>query len=227
MTQKKHKYYDLLLCAFVTVLICSNVIGVSKIVDVNGFTFGAGILFFPLSYLFGDILTEVYGYAHDRRAVWAGFAALAFASFMSAVIVGLPAAPGWPHQDAYVVAFGQTWRIAASSLLAFWAGSFINAFVMAKMKILTKGKNLWMRTIGSTIAGEAIDTMIFYPLAFMGDWDVSLLIKVMGANYCMKVMWEVVMTPVTYKVVAWLKKKENEDHFDHKTNFTPFSLKTN
>lgn len=225
-TKRTYRYYDFVMAAFVTILLCSNIIGASKVVTISGFTFGAGILFFPLSYVFGDILTEVYGYARDRRAVWAGFGALIFASVMSAVVVAMPPSEGWPNQAAYETAFGQTWRISIASLIAFWAGSFTNSYVLAKMKVASSGKNLWKRTIGSTIVGEAIDSIIFYPLAFAGLWESSLVLKVLATNYVLKVLWEIIMTPVTYRVVNALKKAENEDYFDVGTDFTPFSVKT-
>ena len=224
--RKKYKYYDLIMAAFVTVLLCSNIIGAEKVVSLFGFTFGAGILFFPISYFFNDVLTEVYGYARSRKVVWAGFAGLGFASIMSAVVVALPPAQGWIHQDAYEVVFGQTTRIVIASLTAFFCGEFANSYVLAKMKVFTEGKFLWMRTIGSTIAGEAVDSIIFYPVAFYGFWPNELLIKVMITNYVLKVTWEVVATPVTYRVVNFLKRKENEDYYDKNTNFTPFSIET-
>lgn len=224
--RRTYRYYDLVMAAFVTVLLTSNVIGAAKIVTVGGFTFGAGILFFPIAYIFGDILTEVYGYARARRVVWAGFAALAYASLMAWVIVSLPAAEGWDFQDEYEVAFGSTWRIAVSSMLAFWCGEFTNSFVLAKMKLLTAGRYLWTRTIGSTFAGEAIDTLIFYPLAFAGVWSTRQIITVMLANYLLKCGWEIVNTPITYWIVGFLKRAENEDYYDRDTDFTPFSLET-
>lgn len=226
MSEKRtFKYYDLVMAAFVTILLCSNVIGASKVVTIAGFTFGAGILFFPLSYLFGDVLTEVYGYARDRRVVWAGFGGLIFASFMSAVIVAMPPAEGWQNQSAYEIAFGQTWRISIASLIAFWAGSFSNSYVLAKMKVASEGRSLWKRTIGSTIVGEAVDSLIFYPLAFAGTWENTLVAKVLVTNYVLKVLWEAVMTPFTYRIIAFLKKAEREDYYDRDTDFTPFSLK--
>lgn len=223
---KKFKYYDLIMAAFVTILLCSNIIGAEKVVTVAGFTFGAGILFFPISYFFNDILTEVYGYARSRKVVWAGFSAMAFASFMAWVVVSLPPAQGWNHQDAYYVVFGQTPRIVLASLLAFFSGEFVNSYTLAKMKVFTTGKFLWMRTIGSTIAGEAADSIIFYPVAFYGFWSNELLIIVMITNYVLKVSWEVIATPMTYKVIAFLKRKEHEDYYDKDTNFTPFSIET-
>ena len=221
---KKFKYYDLIMAAFVTVLLCSNIIGAEKVVTIAGFSFGAGILFFPISYFFNDILTEVYGYARSRKVVWAGFGAMGFASFMSWVVVSLPPAQGWIHQSAYEVVFGQTPRIVAASLLAFFSGEFVNSYTLAKMKVFTTGRFLWMRTIGSTIAGEAADSLIFYPVAFYGFWPNDLLITVMITNYVIKVSWEVIATPITYKVVGFLKRKEHEDYYDKDTNFTPFSI---
>jgi uncharacterized integral membrane protein (TIGR00697 family) len=221
-----YKYYDLILGAFITVYLCSNLIGPAKAVSMGSFTFGAGVLFFPISYIFGDVLTEVYGYARARKVIWCGFGAMVFASIMATVVVALPPAPGWPFQQAYQEVFGQTPRIVAASLCAFFAGEFVNSFVLAKMKIRTEGKWLWTRVIGSTIAGEGVDSLIFYPLAFYGVWDDALVLKVMVTNYVLKVLVEVVMVPVTYKIVAALKRAEQEDYYDRKTNFTPFSLKT-
>lgn len=225
-TTKKLKYFDLIMAAFVTVLLCSNFIGAEKVVSLWGFSFGAGILFFPISYFFNDVLTEVYGYARSRKVVWAGFAALIFATVMATVVVYLPAAPGWIHQDAYNVVFGQTPRIVIASLLAFFCGEFTNSFTLAKMKVITNGRLLWTRTIGSTVAGEAVDSIIFYPVAFYGFWPNELVIQVMITNYILKVSWEVIATPLTYRFIHWLKRKENEDYFDKNTNFTPFSIQT-
>lgn len=225
-TEKSFRYYDLIMAAFVTVLLCSNLIGVSKVCRVGPITFGAGVLFFPISYVFGDILTEVYGYARSRKVVWAGFAAMGFASFMSWFVLGLPPAPEWPHQGALEIVFGTTPRIVLASLVAYFGGEFANSFVLAKMKILTQGRWLWTRTIGSTIAGELVDSVIFYPLAFLGIWETGLVIQVLISNYLIKVLWEVVMTPITYRVVGFLKKMEGEDYYDYNTNFSPFSLRT-
>jgi len=224
--RRVYRYYDFVMAAFVTVLLCSNVIGAAKVAQIGGFKFGAGVLFFPISYVFGDVLTEVYGYARARRVVWAGFAALAFASFMSSAILTFPPAEGWPHQAAYETVFGATPRIVLASLVAYFCGEFCNSYVLAKMKIRTEGRWLWTRTIGSTIVGEAVDTLVFYPLAFFGLWTQDLLLSVMTANYLLKVGWEVVMTPLTYRVVNFLKRAEHEDYFDRQTDFTPFSLQT-
>lgn len=228
--QRTYRYYDLIMAAFVCVLLCANLIGVSKVTEVTlfgkTFAFGAGNLFFPLSYLFGDILTEVYGYARSRKVVWAGFGALAFASLMSWVVVRLPPAAGWTGQPVIEAAFGSTWRIALASLIGYFCGEFANSITLAKMKVATRGRLLWTRTIGSTVVGEACDTLVFYPLAFYGTWSNDLLVKVMIANYCLKVGWEVVATPITYRVVRALKVAEREDYYDKDTRFTPFSLET-
>lgn len=223
-----YRYYDLITAAFVTVLLCSNLIGVHKVAAVGNFTFGAGVLFFPLSYLFGDILTEVYGYSKSRRVIWAGFGALIFASLMSFVVVNLPAAATMnPNsQAALEMIFGQTPRIVAASLVAFFVGEFANSFVLAKMKLKTGGKFLWARTIGSTVIGEAFDSLIFYPIAFLGVWSTEQVIAVMWSNYLLKVGWEVLATPVTYKIVDFLKRAEREDYFDRDTDFNPFALET-
>jgi len=222
------KYYDLVMAAFVVVLICSNLIGPAKIASLDlfgwGVTFGAGVLFFPLSYVFGDVLTEVYGYARARKVIWAGFAGLAFASLMSFIVVGLPPADGWNDQGAYETVFSQVPRIVIASLIAFFAGEFVNAFVMAKMKILTQGKHLWSRTIGSTIVGQGVDSLLFYPIAFFGLWSTELMIQVMITNFCLKVAWEAILTPVTYQIVGRLKKAEQVEIFDEGTNFTPFKI---
>jgi len=224
--KRSYRYYDLVMASFVTVLLCADVIGVTKVSSVAGLSFGAGVLFFPISYLFGDVLTEVYGYARSRRVIWAGFAALIFASFMSWVIRILPPAPDWPFQAAYETIFAQTPRIVVASLTAFWAGEFANSYVLAKLKLLTRGRFLWTRTIGSTIVGEAVDSMIFYPVAFLGFWAPSLLLRVMVANYAIKVLWEAAATPLTYKIVNFLKRAEQEDYYDRDTDFNPFLLQT-
>jgi uncharacterized integral membrane protein (TIGR00697 family) len=227
-TQRVYRYYDLVMAAFVTVLLCANVIGAAKRAQLFGFTFGAGVLFFPISYVFGDVLTEVYGYARARKVVWAGFGALAFAAFMSWAILKFPPAPGWPNQQAYETVFGATPRIALASLVAYFCGEFCNSYVLAKMKLLTEGRLLWARTIGSTIVGEGVDSLVFYPAAFLGaaGWTTEQVLSVMVGNYLLKVGWEVVMTPFTYKIVNFLKWAESEDYFDRKTQFTPFSLET-
>jgi queuosine precursor transporter len=214
--------FDVVMAAFVAILLLSNLIGASKLATVGGYTFGAGILFFPVSYVLGDVLTEVYGYARARRCVWAGFGAMIFMAFMSYVVVAMPPAAGWPNQGAYETVFGSTWRIVLASITAFWAGEFVNSFVLAKMKIMTRGKQLWARTIGSTVFGQAVDSLIFYPLAFLGIWETSQVLTVMVTNWLLKVLWEALLTPVTYAVVGWLKRHEGVDLFDEGTDFTPF-----
>lgn len=230
---KQYRYYDFVMTAFVTVLLCSNLIGAAKAAEmslplIGTVTFGAGVLFFPVSYIFGDVLTEVYGYGRDRRVIWAGFGALIFASFMSTVVLALkPAADPFntEYQAHLNAVFGNTPRIMAGSMIAFWCGSFVNSYVMAKMKIRSAGRQLWMRTIGSTICGEFVDSSLFYVIAFYGIWSDRQLLTVIVAQYALKTAWEVVMTPVTYKVVNFLKQKENEDYYDRGTDFNPFRLR--
>ncbi|MFH7041458.1 queuosine precursor transporter [Paucibacter sp. JuS9] len=232
-TARSYKYYDLIMAAFVCVLLCSNLIGAAKAATLNlpllgPVTFGADLMFFPLSYIFGDILTEVYGYGRDRRVVWAGFGALLFAAFMAYVVVNLPPAQNEfmaVYQKQVEGVFGNTWRIVAGSMIAFCCGSFVNSFVMAKMKILTQGRHLWARTIGSTVVGQFVDTSFFFVIAFWGIWPQEQLIAVTITQYLFKTCWEAAMTPITYKVVGFLKRVENEDFYDRNTNFTPFSIK--
>jgi uncharacterized integral membrane protein (TIGR00697 family) len=226
------RYFDFVMAAFVTILLLSNVLGAGKraIIDlplIGPWPFGAGILFFPLGYVLGDILTEVYGYARARRCIWAGFAAMLFMAFMSLVVVALPPAPGWTGQAAYESVFGQVPRIVFASITAFWAGEFANSFVLAKMKIWTNGRHLWTRTIGSTVVGQGIDSLIFYPLAFYGapDWPLDAMLAVMASQFLLKVGWEALLTPATYAVVGWLKRREGIDVYDGATDFTPFRTK--
>ncbi|GIK15719.1 MAG: transporter [Planctomycetota bacterium] len=237
--RRHYKYYDLVMAGFVTVLLCSNMIGPGKACAVtlpfalpilgSTIAFGAGNLFFPISYIFGDILTEVYGYARARKVIWAGFAAMLFYVLMSQVVIRMPADPGEKYneiiQPALVTVFGAGWRIVSASILGFWAGDFVNSFVLAKMKVLTRGRWLWSRTITSTLAGQAVDSVIFYPLAFGGVWQTDTMMRVVAFNLAFKVAVEVVFTPATYFVVNTLKRVENEDYYDRATNFTPFSLK--
>ena len=230
---KSYRYYDFVMAAFVTVLLCSNFIGAAKQAVVHlpllgEVPFGAGVIFFPISYIFGDILTEVYGYGRDRRVVWAGFGALAFASFMAWVVISLPPAKSEfmaAYQGQLEGVFGNAWRISTGSMIAFWCGSFSNSYVLAKMKIWTGGKWLWTRTIGSTLVGELVDSSLFYFIAFYGIWATGDIVKVAIAQYFLKSGWEAVMTPVTYRVVGFLKRVEQEDYYDRGTNFNPFVLK--
>ncbi|MBU3598121.1 queuosine precursor transporter [Polynucleobacter bastaniensis] len=232
-SRRHHRYYDLILAAFVVVLLCSNFIGAGKAATLDlpffgSVTFGAGILFFPIAYFFGDILTEVYGYAYDRRAVWAGFASLAFAAIMAQLVIALPVAPGSymaNYQQGMETVFGNSWRVALASMIAFCCGSFVNSYTLAKMKILTQGRHLWMRTIGSTACGELVDSSLFYMLAFYGLWPINEVLAVAASQYVLKTAWEVLATPLTYWVIGFLKRKENQDHYDIHTDFTPFKLK--
>ncbi len=258
-TGHRFRYYDFVMAAFVTVLLLSNIIGAAKLTYLqiswwpegwwpaaDGlFIYGAGILFFPIGYVIGDVLTEIYGFARARRVIWTGFAALLFLALMSWVVVKLPPFDGWlcpPASDAlrfadpalpdnkgaicqqnYEAVFGSAWRIVIASITAFWAGEFVNSYVMARMKVWTQGKALWSRTIGSTVVGQGVDSLIFYPLAFLGVWETSAVITVMVTNWLLKVLWEAVLTPLTYLVVGWLKRREGVDIYDEDTDFTPFS----
>ena len=223
------RYFDFVMAAFVAILLLSNVIGAGKVavIDlpfVGIWPFGAGILFFPLSYVIGDVLTEVYGYARARRVIWAGFGATLFMAMMAWIVVALPPAPGWINQPAYEAVFGQVPRIVLASVCAFWAGEFVNSYVMARMKVWTAGRHLWTRTIGSTFVGQGVDSLIFYPLAFWGaaGWTPHLVVVVLFTQWALKVGWEVLLTPVTYAVVGWLKRAEGVDVFDRDTDFSPF-----
>ena len=233
---RNYRFFELVMVGFVAVYLCSNLIGPAKAAQIDtpwlaglgipSFAFGAGVLFFPLSYVFGDILTEVYGYARARKVIWAGFGAMAFAALMATVVVALPPAPGWPNQAAYETVFGQTPRIVMASMLAYFCGEFVNSFVLAKMKLADDGKRMGWRFVVSTVFGEGVDSLLFYPIAFYGLWGNDLLLKVMAAQWVLKVTVEVVMLPVTVRVVRALKRAEHEDYYDRGTNFTPFSLKT-
>ncbi|QDV89290.1 hypothetical protein RAS2_03550 [Phycisphaerae bacterium RAS2] len=233
--RRAYRYYELLMAAFVTVLLCSNMIGPGKVCEVHlpllgAVVFGAGNIFFPISYIFGDVLTEVYGYARARKVIWAGFGAMVFYVIMSQVVIRLPIYPKEPFnaviQPAIETVFGPGWRIVTASIIAFWAGDFVNSYVLAKMKVWTRGRFLWMRTIGSTFAGQGVDSAIFYPLAFYGTWGgADSMWRVMAFNWAFKVGIEAIFTPMTYLVVGAVKRAEGEDYYDRATNFTPFSLK--
>lgn len=227
----RFRYFDFVMVAFVVVLLLSNVIGAEKrsyleIPGIGAWPFGAGILFFPVSYVISDVLTEVYGYARARRAIWAGFVALAFMAVMEWTVVHLPVAEGWTGQAAYERVFGSGWRIIVASMVAFFVGDFLNSVVLAKMKVWTAGRHLWTRTIGSTVVGQGADSLIFYPLAFYGmaDWPADIMLQVMLSQFVLKVGWEALLTPFTYAVVGWLKAKEGVDVYDVGTEFTPFRL---
>ena len=242
----RFRYFDFIMVAFVTILLLSNLIGAAKQAQValpllGTITFGAGVLFFPVSYIIGDVMTEVYGYAHARRVIWAGLFALLFMVVMSIVVVNIPAAPDWalasreyevlgqtvtaPNQAAYMSVFGQVPRIVFASVVAFWCGEFVNSFVLAKMKLLTEGKMLWSRTVGSTVVGQAADSALFYPLAFLGEpgWTTQAVITLALTQWVIKTLWEALLTPVTYVVVGFLKRREGVEVFDTDTNFSPFA----
>ena len=235
MTQppRSFKYYDLIMAAFVCVLLCSNLIGAAKAAQLTlpvfgTVTFGADLFFFPISYIFGDVLTEVYGYGRDRRVVWAGFGALLFAAFMAFVVVHLPPAQNEfmaVYQTQIEAVFGNTWRIVAGSMIAFACGSFANSFVLAKMKVATQGRFLWARVVGSTVVGQFVDTGLFFVIAFWGIWPHEQLMAVIVSQYLFKTIWEAVMYPATARAVAFLKRAEGVDHYDRGTNFNPFSIK--
>jgi queuosine precursor transporter len=221
MEEKSYKYYDIIMALFVAVLLISNIAS-TKILSLWKFNFDGGTLLFPLSYIFGDILTEVYGYKKARRVIWTGFFAAGLMGLVLMIVTKLPAAADWPFQDDFQNILGMTPRIIIASLVAFFAGSFSNSYILAKLKVVTKGKFLWIRTIGSTIVGEGIDTVLFILIAFLGVLPTSLLIAVFISNYVFKTGMEVVLTPVTYRIVKFLKSKEGVDYFDRETNFNPF-----
>lgn len=244
--RRHFRYFDYVMAAFVAILLLSNLIGAAKqaqidIPAIGTITFGAGVLFFPVSYIIGDVMTEVYGYANARRCIWAGFFALLFMVFMALVVVNIPPNPDWalasadyviageqvraPNQAAYESVFGQTPRIVLASVVAFWAGEFVNSFVLAKMKILTSGKHLWTRTIGSTIFGQGVDSALFYPLAFLGapGWTTEIVLTLAVTQWFIKTLWEALLTPVTYAVVGFLKRREAVDVYDTDTDFSPFA----
>jgi queuosine precursor transporter len=226
------RYFDLVMAAFVAILLLSNIIGAAKrsVVDlpfIGEWPFGAGVLFFPLSYIIGDMLTEVYGYASARRVIWTGFAALAFMAFMAWVVVSLPPAPGWKDQAAYEAVFGNSWRIVLASMLAFWVGEFANSLVLAKLKLRDNGRRMGLRFVASTIVGQGLDSLIFYPVAFYGQngWATDALFQTVLSQWVIKTGWEIMLLPVTIAIVVALKRREGVDLYDDTTNFTPFRVK--
>ena len=218
------KYFDLIMALFVAVLLVSNIAS-SKILSLGPFTFDGGTLLFPISYIFGDILTEVYGYRRSRRVIWAGFACAGLMAGVLALVGALPPAEGWENQEAYEAILGVTPRIVLGSLVAYFAGEFSNSYTLAKMKVLTKGRWLWTRTIGSTLVGEGIDTVLFVTIAFAGTMAWSLFWAIIVSNYVFKVGLEAVMTPATYRITSFLKQAENEDVYDIDTDFNPFKIR--
>lgn len=227
--RQSFRYYDLVMAAFVAILLLSNIIGASKRAEIDlpligPWPFGAGVLFFPLSYIIGDMLTEVYGYARARRVIWTGFAALAFMALMAAVVVALPPSPTWPNQPAYEAVFGNSWRIVLASMTAFWVGEFANSLVLAKMKLATQGRGMGWRFVASTVVGQGLDSFIFYPLAFYGldGWPTGELLKTVVSQWALKAGWEILLLPVTVAIVLAMKSREGVDVFDEGTDFTPF-----
>jgi hypothetical protein len=232
---KQYRFFDLIMAVFVTVLVISNIASSAKIVDWGlslfdvPLAFDAGTLLFPVSYIFGDILTEVYGYKRSRRVIWAGFACLALSAFIFWIVRMMPGEVTWQGyagDAAYDAILGgmSTGGIVLASLAGYWTGEFTNSFTLAKMKILTNGRWLWMRTIGSTLIGEFVDTLIFVVIASaFGVFPWSLFLTLMLTNYLFKCGVEALMTPVTYAAVGALKRVENEDYYDRGTNFNPFA----
>jgi uncharacterized integral membrane protein (TIGR00697 family) len=230
---RTYRYFEFVMVAFVVVLVCSNLIGPAKAAQIElpllgAVTFGAGVLFFPISYVFGDVLTEVYGYSRARKVIWSGFAALMFAAVMASVVVNLPPAPGWPNQKVYEIAFGNTWRIALASMFAYFCGEFVNSYVLAKMKVMTEGRWQGGRFVASTVAGEAVDSALFYPLAFYnsGIMPNELVLTLVVSQFIAKTGVEVAFLPITYRIVAFLKRAEQEDYYDRDTDFNPFHVET-
>lgn len=223
---KGYKHLDSITAFFVAILLISNIAS-TKIFQFSFLSVDGGIIVFPLSYIFGDILTEVYGYKRSRKVIWLGFGSALLMSIVLIIVGMLPESHDWGKQKAYMDILGTTPRIVLASLIAYFAGEFTNSFILAKMKILTKGKHLWARTIGSTVFGQIIDTVIFSVIAFLGLLPTSILFEIILANYIIKTGVEVILTPVTYKIVSWLKREENEDYYDYKTNFNPFNLSDN
>jgi uncharacterized integral membrane protein (TIGR00697 family) len=220
----RFRYFDMLVSAFVAVLLVSNIVA-PKLVAWGPLRFSGAQILFPVTYIFGDIFTEVYGYAGSRRAIWNGFFAAILLTAISSIIIALPAAPGWPHQQAYETVLGNMPRLIVASLIAYWAGEFANSFVMARMKVLTEGKHLWMRTIGSTAVGQAVDTVLVITIAFGGIWSLKDIVAVIFSGYTGKVLYEAAATPLTYWAVNTLKRIEGVDIIDSDTDFNPFKAR--
>ena len=230
---RSYKYLDALTTAFVVILLVSNLIA-QKICllgpvsvgkwSIGPFAVSGAILLFPITYIFGDVFTEVYGYAASRRAIWLGFFGTALLYVIGAIVIALPSAPGWRNQQAFTTVFGFIPRILSASLIAFWAGEFANSYTMARLKLVTNGRMLWTRTIGSTVIGQAVDTILVVTLTFGGIYSTGILFNIMVTGYALKVAYEVIATPLTYLVVNWLKRAEQSDAFDRHQSFNPFSF---
>ncbi len=219
---RSFRYLDLLTTAFVVILLVSNLLA-QKICLIGGFAVSGAILLFPITYIFGDIFTEVYGFAASRRAIWMGFFATLLLYLTSAVTIALPAAPGWRNEQAFATVFGFIPRILGASLVAFWAGEFANSYVMARMKLLTNGRALWSRTVGSTVVGQAIDTGLVITLTFAGAVPARTILNMIATSYLLKVGYEVLATPLTYLVINALKRAEHSDPLDREESFSPFA----
>jgi uncharacterized integral membrane protein (TIGR00697 family) len=232
-TPRSYKYLDALTTAFVVILLVSNLVA-QKICligpvsagrwSIGPFAVSGAVLLFPITYIFGDVFTEVYGYAASRRAIWLGFFGTALLYIVGAVVIKLPSAPGWQSQQAFTTVFGFIPRILAASLIAYWAGEFANSYTMARLKLVTNGRMLWTRTIGSTVVGQAVDTILVITLTFGGIYPVSILLNTMATGYVLKVGYEVIATPLTYLVINLLKRTEQSDAFDRHQSFNPFSF---
>ena len=222
-TPRHFKYLDALTTAFVVILLVSNLIA-QKVCSIGPFAVSGALLLFPITYIFGDVFTEVYGFAASRRAIWLGFFGTALLYFMGAIIIALPPAPGWHNQPAFATVFGFIPRILAASLTAFWAGEFANSYTMARLKLFTNGRKLWTRTIGSTVVGQAVDTTLVIILTFAGTIPARTLISMIATGYALKVAYEVIATPLTYFVINRLKAAEQSDAFDRDETFNPFSF---
>jgi uncharacterized integral membrane protein (TIGR00697 family) len=222
-TAPRYKYLDALTTAFVVILLVSNLVA-QKVCLIGPFAVSGAVLLFPITYIFGDIFTEVYGFAASRRAIWLGFFGTVLLYLMGAITIALPAAPGWHNQQAFATVFGFIPRILAASLIAFWAGEFANSYTMARLKLFTNGRKLWTRTIGSTVVGQAVDTVFVIVLTFAGTVPVGTLANMIATGYALKVGYEVLATPLTYVVINALKKAEHADAFDRHESFNPFSF---
>ncbi|BDC48054.1 transporter [Bryobacterales bacterium F-183] len=218
---RQYRYLSTLLTFFVAILLISNVMG-QKLCLIWGFSIGGANLLFPVTYIFGDVFTEVYGYAASRRAIWLGFLCSFLMSAIGLILVALPPHPEWKNQEAYAAIFGFVPKMVGASLIAYWCGEFANSYTMARMKVFTSGKHLWMRTIGSTVVGQLVDTTVFLSLAFSSTLTLSSLIELIITSYSFKVIYEICATPLTYWVVNTLKRAEGVDSYDYNTDFNPF-----
>jgi uncharacterized integral membrane protein (TIGR00697 family) len=223
LSARRYKYLDALTTAFVVVLLVSNLVA-QKVCLIGPFAVSGAVLLFPITYIFGDVFTEVYGFSASRRAIWLGFFGTALLYLMGAIVIALPGAPEWKNQQAFEAVFGIIPRILAASLIAFWAGEFANSYTMARMKLLTGGKMLWTRTVGSTVVGQAVDTTLVVTLTFAGKYPLRTLANIIVTGYLLKVGYEVIATPITYAVVGWLKASEHADAFDRDEDFNPFHV---